>query len=242
MLNISIPTLIERFDKLYFPQGLLHRPISAINLVIDATFFGRGYGYLCFHDCKHIIWFKEIKTENVAELRQGLIDLKEAGYRFKSVTIDGRKGYYNNIKKILGPVPIQMCLYHQKAIIRRYITDKPKSSCGMELKELMRELCYLPAELFIAKFYSLKEKHKHFLQQRNVTKGFKHQSLRAAFRSLESNLPYLFTYQDIPESTIPTTINHLEGLFAHLKEKIKIHRGLNKKRKKKAICFLLSNL
>ena len=233
--------MTAHFDKLYFPQGLLHKSISAINLVIDATFFGREYGYLCFHDCRGIIWFKEIKTENVAELRQGLFDLKKAGYRFKSVTIDGRKGYYSNIKKILGPVPIQMCLYHQKAIIRRYITDKPRSTCGMELKELMKSLCYLPAEEFVAKFYSLKEKHKYFLDQRTITEGFKHQSLRAAFRSLESNLAYLFTYKDIPQSTIPTTINYLEGLFAHLKEKIKIHRGLNQKRKKNAFAFLLSD-
>ena len=238
-LGVSFPTLQKAFDSLNFPQGLLHPiPSRPINLLIDATFFGREYGYLCFHDTEHIIWFKEIKTENVAELREGLYALKKAGYSFKSVTIDGRSGYYNNIKKVLGPVPIQMCLYHQKAIVRRYITDRPKTLCGQELKSLLTLLCTLPTEEFIERFYLLREKHKIFLNQRNISKGFKHQKLRAAFRSLAANLPYLFTYRDIASATIPSTINYLEGMFAHLKEKVKIHRGLNQQRKKKSGCLL----
>ena len=53
---------------------------------------------------------------------------------------------------------------------------------------------------------------------------------------------YLFTYSDYSHLKIPPTINHLEGLFGHLKERVKIHRGLNKNRKKKAVRFLLRNL
>ena len=240
-LDISFPTLQKAFDSLDFSQGLSQpASTSSINLIIDATFFGREYGYLCFHDTKRVIWFKEIKTENVHELRKGLYALKDAGYTFKSVTIDGRRGYYNNIKKVLGPVPIQMCLYHQKAIIRRYITDRPKTLCGQELKGLMALLCLLQTEEFIERFYQLKDKYKIFLNQRNANKTFKHQKLRAAFRSLAANLPYLLTFRDIQASTIPSTINHLEGMFSHLKEKVKIHRGLNQSRKKNAIiCFLL---
>ncbi|MFN5351336.1 MAG: hypothetical protein ACK5BE_01800 [Alphaproteobacteria bacterium] len=84
-------------------------------------FFGREFGYLCFHDTSKIIYFHEIKNETLADLRQGLYAIKNAGFQIKSVTIDGRRGAYPAIKKIFGPVPIQMCLFHQKAIIRRYI-------------------------------------------------------------------------------------------------------------------------
>jgi len=214
-----------------------------INLIIDATFFGREYGFLVFHDCSKVIYFKEIRTESVKDFREGINVLKAANYRILSVTIDGRRGYINNIRKLLGDIPIQMCLFHQKAIIRRYITDRPRSSCGKELKELMHHLCKpeLPQE-FIDKFYLLKEKYLGFLHHRNELGHYKHNALRAAFRSLDSNMPYLFIYSDIKHSTIPPTINHLEGLFSHLKERIKIHRGLNKNRKKKAIKFLLTNL
>jgi hypothetical protein len=39
---------------------------------------------------------------------------------------------FNNIRKLLGNIPIQMCLFHQKAIVRRYITDRPRSRCGKD--------------------------------------------------------------------------------------------------------------
>lgn len=213
-----------------------------INLQIDATFFGREYGFLVFHDCKKVIYFKEIKTESVKNFRDGIIALKAANYRILSVTVDGRRGYINNIRKLLGNIPIQMCLFHQKAIIRRYITDRPQSQCGKNLKELMHLLCKPEShQEFIDQFYLLQEKYRYVLLRRNEFGGYKHNALRAAFRSLDSNMPYLFTYTDHKNSNIPSTINHLEGLFGHLKERVKIHRGLNKDRKKKAVRFLLKN-
>ena len=241
--GLSHPTLSQRFDALSWPEGLLCKaPAHAINLLVDATFFGRAYGYLCFHDTRRIIWFREIKTEGVRHLRSGLHELIEAGFRFKSITIDGRRGYYQTIRKMLGGIPIQMCLYHQKAIVRRYVTDKPKSQCGQELRELMRTLCLSEPEEFVDRFYRLRQKHQSFLNERNWQKEFKHQSLRAAFKSLQDNMAQLFTYKDIPDAKIPPTINHLEGAFSHLKEKINIHRGLNQDRKKNAVkAFFISH-
>lgn len=216
--------------------------VKTINLQIDATFFGREYGFLVFHDCQKVIYFKEIKTESVKDFKEGIIALKAANYRILSVTIDGKRGYINNIRKLLGNIPIQMCLFHQKAIIRRYITDKPRSQCGKDLKELMHLICKPEShQEFIDKFYLLKEKYHGLIHQRNELGSYKHNALRAAFKSIETNLPYLFTYTDIKNSNIPPTINHLEGLFGHLKERIKIHRGLDKNRKKKAVRFLLKN-
>ncbi len=223
-------------------EGALGDVVRSINLQIDATFFGREYGFLVFHDGKKVIYFKEIKSESVKHFRQGIIALKASNYCILSVTIDGRRGYINNIRKLLGNIPIQMCLFHQKAIVRRYITDRPKSSCGKELKELMNLLCKVEFhQTFIDQFYNLKEKYRYFLLQKNELGAYKYKNLRAAFRSIETNLPYLFTHTDIKHLNIPPTINHLEGLFSHLKERIKIHRGLNKNRKKKAVRFLLKN-
>ena len=136
-----------------------------------------------------------------------------------------------------------MCLFHQKAIIRRYITDRPRSSCGKALKELMYSFC--KAELqqeFIDRFYKLKESYHFFLHQRNEFGSYKYKALKAAFRSIDQNMIYLFTYSDYKHLKIPSTINHLEGLFSHLKERVKIHRGLSKNRKKNAVRFLLKNL
>ena len=214
-----------------------------INLQIDATFFGREYGFLVFHDCQKVIYFKEIKTESVKHFREGIMALKAANYRIVSVTIDGRRGYINNIRKLLGNIPIQMCLFHQKAIVRRYITDRPRSQCGKDLKESMHLLCKSEShQEFINQFYALQEKYRYLLLQKNELGHYKHNALRAAFKAIDSNMLYLFTYTDLKNSNIPPTINHLEGLFGHLKERIKIHRGLDQNRKKKAVRFLLKNL
>jgi hypothetical protein len=213
-----------------------------INLIIDATFFGREYGFLILRDVHRVLYFKEIKTESIQHFREGIIALKRANYRIASVTIDGRRGYINNIRKLLGNIPIQMCLFHQKLIIRRYITDKPQSQCGKDLKELMQHLCKPKYhQEFIDQFYLLQSKYHGLLHQRNQLGDYKHRALRSAFRSLDANMLYLFTYSDWKYLNIPSTINRLEGLFGHLKSDLKIHRGLNKNRKKKAVKFYLKN-
>jgi len=241
-LEVSYPKLIQEFDKIEVAEGVqCVPPARPANLIIDATFFGREYGFLCFHDTNRIIYFHEIKTETMVDLRTALFAIQKAGWRFASVTIDGKRGYFQNIRKVLGNVPIQMCIYHQKAIIRRYITDKPKSSCGKDLKALMAALDSMDHQDFIDKFYTLYEQYKYFLEEKNQNGGYIHGKLRAAFRSMQENLPYIFMYTDFPSLNIPPTTNHLEGAFSHLKEKISIHRGLTKSRKKNAAKFILSS-
>jgi hypothetical protein len=238
---VSLPTLRAAFDQLEFPSGvLIPAPDYGINLLIDCVVFGREYGYICFHDTRQIIYFHEIKTETVADLREGLHAILDAGFQVKSVTIDGRRGFYENIKKILGPVPVQMWLFHQKAIIRRYLTDRPKSLAGQDLKALMNSLLADNIEDFIERFYALKQRHQPYLNERNENRQFRHSNVRAAYRSMQQNMPMVFTFRDFPKLDIPTTTGRLEGFFSHLKEKIRVHRGLRKDRKKNAIKFLLN--
>lgn len=239
-LAISVPTLHKAFDKLLVSFTIPPAPKEAINMLIDATFFGRKFGYLCFHDKSKIIYLHEIKTENVNALREGLFAVKNAGYHFASFTLDGKRGFIHTIKKLFPNALVQMCHFHQKAIIRRYITDNPKSECGQELKQLMHLLSDAEPQIFIDRFFALKEKYFLFLNERNAQGEFIHMKLRAAFRSIKTNLPYLFIYRET-RLTIPNTTNRLEGVFSHLKEKIKIHRGLTEKRKKQAIVFCLTN-
>ena len=59
----------------------------------------------------------------------------------------------------------------------------------------------------------------------------------AAFRSLDTNLPYLFTYTDFKGLNIPPTINHLEELFGHLKERINTPRIRKKQEEKSSKIF-----
>jgi len=239
-LDISTRTLSDKFDLLKIECAIPKSRSHAINLLIDATFFGREYGYLCFHDNKNIIYFEEIKSESVAAFRSAFYKLINAGIRFKSFTIDGKRGFIQTLKRIFPATPIQMCHFHQKAIIRRYITNNPKTQCGVELKSLMNKLSSDEPQNFIDQFYSLQAKYAEFLKEKNDNNQYVHRRLRSAIRSIKSNLPYLFVYKEI-NANIPHTTNKLEGTFSHLKEKIRIHRGMSKNRKKKAARFILIN-
>ncbi len=125
-------------------------------------------------------------------------------------------------------------------IIRRYTTNNPKLPCAIELKALMNFLTEVDENIFKSLFETLYEIHEDFLKERNEQSQFKHRRLRSAFRSLKTNLPYLFTCKKFPELSIPNTTNSCNGSFAHWKQKVKIHRGLKKERKNKLINYLLS--
>ena len=88
----------------------------------------------------------------------------------------------------------------------------------------------------------LENAYHDFLKERNEQGQFKHRRLRSAFRSLKTNLPYLFTYKKYPELNIPNTTNSCDGSFAHWKQKLKIHRGLTKHRRNKMTNYLLNSM
>ncbi|MEZ5691505.1 MAG: hypothetical protein R3D71_07565 [Rickettsiales bacterium] len=87
---------------------------------MDASFFGREYGYFCAHDGNRIIYYQEIKTESVKHLREALHELVQAGYCFKSVTIDGRKGFYKTSEKHLVEFYNSIMYFPSKSDLRRY--------------------------------------------------------------------------------------------------------------------------
>lgn len=85
-----------------------------------------------------------------------------------------------------------------------------------------------------------------FLKERTVnpiTKRwcYTHKRVRAAYRSLKINLPYLFTYQNYPKLDIPNTTNSLDGSFSQLKMKLGVHRGMREPLKRKMIEEILGN-
>jgi len=56
---------------------------------------------------------------------------------------------------------------------------------------------------------------------------------------LKSHLPYLFIWEEYFNLKMPNTCNSLDGTFSHLKDKIRVHRGLREDRKMKLIEELL---
>ena len=78
-----------------------------------------------------------------------------------------------------------------------------------------------------------------FLNERKLAPAGKnrytHKKLRSAYRSLKTNLPWLFTWYDYLHLNIPNTTNAIDGYFADLNNKLRNHNGLSTERKKKFI-------
>ena len=65
--------------------------------------------------------------------------------------------------------------------------------------------------------------------------NYTHPRIRAAYRSLRTNLPYLFTYKNYKKLYIQNTTNALEGgVFSHMKNMISLHINSPKSQ---LICF-----
>jgi hypothetical protein len=215
---------------------------EAINLIFDATYFSRSDGVLVFRANKENVFWQSITSETIRVISDGLDVMENRGYRFKGFVIDGRKGVINLLRSRYSNIPIQLCHFHQAQIIRRYTTCRPKTDCGKDLKYLMSFLTIYTEEEFLNHFLKLQNKYQEFLKERNENKQFIHRRLRSAFRSLKTNLPYLFTYKNHPKLELPNTTNSCDGSFAHWKQKIKIHRGLRKHRRDKMLNYLLQKL
>ena len=70
-----------------------------------------------------------VKNETNQKYIEGIKELQREGFIILGIVCDGRKGLVQSFKSI----PVQMCQFHQSAIIRRYLTRKPKLQAAKEL-------------------------------------------------------------------------------------------------------------
>lgn len=214
-----------------------------INLTVDTTFFsGRnGFGVVdCKAEAKHIYWHF-CQRESLAEYSIALNYLDQH-YNLLSVTIDGKRGLRQMIERRYAySVVVQYCQFHQVATVTRYTTKKPKTDCGQDLRSLILQLKDLSKQEFTELFKQFQNKQEDFLKERSEInpKEYKHQNLRKAVRSIKTNLPYLFTFEDYPQLNIPKTTNSCDGGFGQWKKKVKLHNGISKERKQQMINQLL---
>jgi len=214
----------------------------AVTLVADATFFGKRkdkFGVLVFKDIikNEILIWKLISKETVDEYQNLLQKLLSLGFAINGVTVDGKKGLF----RVFKDYPIQMCQFHQKMIIKRYITRFPKLEASIELKRICTRLKYSNAVRFTKALDIWYLKYKFFLNEESVNWNtgeitFTHKRLVSAYRSLRTNLPYLFTYKNHKNLSIANTTNNIDGgVFSHLKKLTKIHQGIFENMKIKII-------
>lgn len=215
------------------------QPVVAVS---DATFWGRGYGVLVIRcpRLKKNIHYHEIATETPLEYLKARQAVERRGFIVEAAVIDGKRG----VKAVFADIPLQMCQFHQIMIVKRYLTSRPKTAAGKELRAITLALPVMTEKPFIELLEEWYDRHEDFLKERTYGDDGKHwqythRRIRSAYRSLKTNLPNLFTYQQYPKLQIPNTTNSLDGYFGRLKSLLNIHRGLNKQRRYKLIQEIL---
>jgi hypothetical protein len=214
-----------------------------IAVVADMTFVRRTFGICVFRDPhrrKNLIW-KSGLTETARIYHELRFELEKKGAEIKAAIIDGRPG----IIDVFWDVPVQMCHFHQIAIIKRYLTSRPKLTAGKQLRQISLKITKSNEDEMRGYLIAWHDEWSELLKEKTYHPDSKrwsytHRRLRSAYRSIKRNLPILYTYQKLPELKLPNTTNSLDGSFAHLKDMLRIHRGLKRSRKEKLINEILS--
>lgn len=216
-------------------------------IAADMTFWGRGYGVCVFRApvLKMNLWWKEALNETPWVYEAGLRELRQKDWMISAAVIDGKRGVAQIFERV--GIPVQYCQFHQVKTITKYLTRKPKTDAARELRALALRLKDEDKESFTTILAAWHERWKTFLDEKSeapqTKRGWQytHRRVRAAYRSLTTNLFRLFTYAQYPEFAIPKTTNTLDGMFSQIKNRLAVHRGLRRDRRYKLIDEILKN-
>ena len=182
---------------------------------------------------QNFLWYK-VNHETIADYRKWILTLINAGVTIQWIVCDGKRW----LLWWFGSIPTQMCLFHQKQIVLRYITKRSKLVASKELLEVVSMLWKIRSETWIFWLNDWYRRYEKWLKERNENWWFKHRKVRSAYRSLETNLPFLFLYEKY--NFLPKTTNSLEWKFSWLKQRLWNHRWLRFERKQKFINWFLN--
>lgn len=237
----TISSYIHRYEvkkKIHNPRG--------IYLVVDATYFGKrkegtSWGVILFRDYlqKENLWWKFVKGERVIDYMEGKDYLEDLGYVIKSVTADGFLG----LPRLFSGIPFQICQFHTKKTCIKYLTNNPQTEAGQVLLAIAKTI---PKTDYIVFKTRLQKYLMHFNSLLNEKTyhpsgdwSYTYDNIRSAIHTLSKYIDYLFTYEK--DLKIPKTTNTCEGHFSHIKDVLRIHRGMSRSLKEKVIHHILLN-
>lgn len=174
------------------------------------TFHRRTFG-VCVLRSPHLkqnLFWKSAETETTSIYHECRRELEKMGYKIQAAVIDGKQG----VASVFWDVPVQLCQFHQIKTVTRYLTTRSKLPAGQALRKLALRLTKSTEEKFVLELNKWHEEWKGFLKEKSFNPETKrwyytHKRLRSAYRSLRTNIYYLFTYQRYPELHIPNTTN-----------------------------------
>ena len=113
---------------------------------------------------KEILNYKIVDYETDKGYYEGIMELRKSWREIKAIVCDGRRW----LLTMFPMIPTQMCQFHQRQIIRRYITKTPILEPNIELNDIMKRLTRTDKwtfEIMLANWY---KKYKNWLNEKWV--------------------------------------------------------------------------
>lgn len=255
--NLSIPTIQKYLDDFinHKTPGKKTKQSSkekAINnqekivIVIDTVYLSsRSFALMVAKEAEteKTIERMYLISETISSFVSLIESIKNKGINIVALVVDGRRGF---LKAFYPQIPTQMCQFHQIQIINRHLTTRPKLNASIGLRKIALTLPNINKILFTKLLNHWYLKWAFFLKEKTKDEEagrwfYTHKRLRSAYHSLKTNLDYLFVFKEkrYRHLNIPNTTNLLDGFFSHLKDSLRVHRGLKRKRKIKIIESIL---
>lgn len=229
--KISVSTVQRKLNKVHSTRIISSD--KSVVVFMETAYWGPNFGVVVMKGSRtgKILWRKFIRQkETLSDYQEGVDWLLSNGFNIYGIVCEGLRGIF----QIFAKYRVQMCQFHQVAIVRRYLTQNTELQASKELLKLVYWLCHTDKESFTGALNEWFDRWSEFLKECSVdTKTdrshYVHRRVRSAYLSLKRNMPYLWTWYDNLEVGLPNTNNGLEGKFADLNSKLRNHNGISKR-------------
>ena len=210
-----------------------------IYLLIDGTYYSDGHCLILYRaeNLKRTIFYRFTTHEDDDEIASDLISIRDLGYNVIGITTDGGDNIIRAVQYVFPNVPRQRCVVHVQRDCLASITQRPRFTEAKLFRNLIQDLSIVKTnndKLWWLSMYArwVEDNEEYVFQKAIVSYShqeyYVHNDLRKAYIHLKRALPNLFTYIEHPG--VPKTTNALEAFFGHVKDQIRLHRGLAESR------------
>ena len=229
----------------WFDEFLDSSPSWSINtsqpiyLLIDGTYYSNDHCLIVYRaeNLKRTLFYRFTTREDDDEIASDLINIRSMGYDVVGITTDGGDDIIRAVQYVYPRVPRQRCLVHVQRECLSLITLQPRSPEARLLRSLVSQLSDVRTGndklWWLSEFRGWAEENESYVLEKKEHPNtrqlyYLRNDLRKAYVHLKRALPNLFTYLDHPG--MPRTTNALESFFGHIKDQLRLHRGLSEDR------------
>ena len=245
----SVRTLKRYFHEyLSVPPKLSVYPSEKINLIVDGTYFSNNLCLIVYRDntIKFTQLYRLTNGEWYEEIKEDLENLLALNVKIESITCDGHRAILKAINKVCKDVKLQRCIIHIQRMCRIWLSANPKSEAGIDLRKIVSTVHLIENEvqkqIWLKELIDWYNLYQDFVNEKSFSKEtgrywYTHKMVRRSFIVISKALPNMFHYLQNP--WIPKSTNGLESFFGHMKDNLRIHRGLSKQHRKNFIKWYL---